>query len=72
MCSLTANRARHRGYQMFLPQLPEDLCLSLSYSLSEGEPRFSAFSTPMRKELYLEVSVVDSVCGREAEASRMK
>lgn len=57
---------------MFLPQLPEDLCLSLSYSLSGGEPWFSTFSTPMRKELYLKVSVVDSVCGREAEASRMK
>ena len=57
---------------MFLPQLPEDLYLSLSYSLSGEEPWLSAFSTPMRKELYLEVSVVDSACGREAEASRMK
>lgn len=35
VCSLTVNRARHRGRQMFLPELPEDLCLPPNYTLSE-------------------------------------
>lgn len=53
-------------------QLPEGLSSSLNDTLSGGEPQGSAFSSPMRKDLYLEVSGVDSGCEREAEASRMK
>lgn len=70
VCSLGVNRARHRGHRMVLTQLPEGLCSPLDYTLSE--PWGSALSSPMRKELYLEVSGVDSGWEREAEASRMR
>ena len=72
VCSLAVNRARHGGHRMSPSQLPKGLCSSLNYTLSGGEPQGSAFSFPMRKDLYLEVSGVDSGCEREAEASRMK